>query len=164
MLGCRCDYGVRRLSPIWPLVSYSSCFPHTFAIHGPDLAHTLLHGLSRMDIRQIVLSVLIVLLSGCSSTGDQLRSSGYPPAYVNGFEAGCSSGRNAAGLGGKFSKDVPRFMNDKLYADGWTDGLNQCQRQASTGYGDEDRWDLIWRERNQDREHRIDQERGKAFR
>ncbi|GGJ91687.1 hypothetical protein GCM10009304_16870 [Pseudomonas matsuisoli] len=55
-------------------------------------------------------------------------------------------------------------MNDKLYANGWTDGLSQCQRQAASANDREDRWDLIWQERNQDREHRVDQERGKAFR
>lgn len=108
--------------------------------------------------------VLIVLMAGCSSMRDQLSATGYPPAYIDGFEAGCSSGRHSAGAAGGFSKDVPRFMNDKLYANGWTDGLSQCQRQAASANDREDRWDLIWQERNQDREHRVDQERGKAFR
>ena len=113
---------------------------------------------------RFALILVCVVAAGCESSLDQLVKSGYPPAYADGYAAGCSSGRHAAGAAGGFQKDAQRFSSDTLYAQGWSDGLNQCQAQATSRQGQEDRWDLIWRERNDRREQRIDQERGQSYR
>lgn len=71
---------------------------------------------------------LLVSCAGCQSTHDDLLAKGYPPAFADGFDDGCSSGRQAAGaITGEFRKDVPRYLKDPLYAEGWSDGLHQCQ-------------------------------------
>ena len=77
--------------------------------------------------RGVVIGVL-VLLAGCQSTHEQLLAQGYPPAFADGFDEGCSSGRQAAGvISGEFRKNVPRYLKDANYAEGWSDGFRQCQ-------------------------------------
>ncbi|MCY1549525.1 hypothetical protein D9M68_856960 [compost metagenome] len=72
-----------------------------------------------------------VLLAGCETTHDHLLAQGYPPAFADGFTDGCSSGRQAAGvMTGEFRKDVPRYLEDATYAEGWGDGFRQCQAQV----------------------------------
>ena len=67
------------------------------------------------------------LLSGCATTHEQMLDHGYPPAYADGFQDGCSSGRQAAGLMvGDFRKDVPRYLHNRQYESGWDDGFRQC--------------------------------------
>ncbi|BAU72519.1 lipoprotein, putative [Metapseudomonas furukawaii] len=74
-----------------------------------------------------------LLMAGCASTRDTLLAQGYPMAFVDGFEAGCSSGRQAAGvITGEFRKDVPRYLKDATYAEGWSDGFRQCQAQVQS--------------------------------
>jgi len=76
------------------------------------------------------LLLALLLLAGCQTTHEQLLAAGYPPAFADGFQDGCSSGRQAAGaISGEFRKDVPRFLADATYATGWSDGFNQCQAQ-----------------------------------
>lgn len=80
-----------------------------------------------MNMR-IALLGLIVVLAGCQSTHEQLVAEGYPPAFADGFQDGCGSGRQAAGaIGGVYRKDVPRDVKEPLYAKGWNDGFRQCQ-------------------------------------
>ncbi|ERH50750.1 hypothetical protein N5E99_08785 [Pseudomonas chengduensis] len=75
--------------------------------------------------------------------------------------AGCSSGRSATGPLGQFDKDVPRYMAEPLYTQGWDDGFRQCEdvqriddRQARR----EEQWrDDEWR-------HHVDQAMAKALR
>ena len=90
------------------------------------------------------------LLGGCQSTREQLRAEGYPPAFIDGFEAGCSSGRQAAGALGSFRKDVPRYLEQPLYAEGWEDGFRQCQAGVANAMqrerSDGDRRDREWRQ------------------
>ncbi|PWB35427.1 hypothetical protein DCO48_03135 [Pseudomonas sp. SDI] len=67
-------------------------------------------------------------LTGCQSTHEQLINQGYPPPYADGFQDGCSSGRQAAGvMAGAFRKDVPRYLHNRQYESGWDDGFRQCQ-------------------------------------
>ena len=74
---------------------------------------------------------------------------------------GCSSGRSATGPLGQFDKDVPRYMAEPLYTQGWDDGFRQCEdvqriddRQARR----EEQWrDDEWR-------HHVDQAMAKALR
>lgn len=70
----------------------------------------------------------LALLSGCETTHEQLLKQGYPPAFADGFDDGCASGRQAAGaINGEFRKNVPRYLKDPQYAEGWSDGFRQCQ-------------------------------------
>ena len=73
------------------------------------------------------------LLAGCEATREHLLAQGYPPAFADGFDDGCSSGRQAAGIiSGTFRKDVPRYLKDAAYAEGWSDGFRQCQAQVES--------------------------------
>ena len=57
---------------------------------------------------------IALLVSGCETTHEQMLNHGYPPAYADGFQDGCSSGRQAAGLMvGGFSKNVPRYLHER---------------------------------------------------
>ena len=70
----------------------------------------------------------LLLLAGCESTHQQLINQGYPAPYADGFQDGCSSGRQAAGvMAGDFRKDVPRYLHNHQYESGWDDGFRQCQ-------------------------------------
>ena len=71
---------------------------------------------------------LLLLCAGCQSTHEDLIARGYPPAFADGFDDGCISGRQAAGaITGEFRKNVPRYLKDSQYAEGWGDGFRQCQ-------------------------------------
>ena len=71
---------------------------------------------------------VLALIGGCQSTHEELLAKGYPPAFADGFDDGCSSGRQAAGaINGTFRKNVPRYLDDARYAEGWSDGFRQCQ-------------------------------------
>ena len=60
---------------------------------------------------------LLVMITGCQSTHEDLIAKGYPPAFADGFDDGCISGRQAAGaITGEFRKNVPRYLKDKQYA------------------------------------------------
>lgn len=48
--------------------------------------------------RCVGMGMLIVLLAGCETTHQDLLAKGYPPAFADGFDDGCSSGRQAAGV------------------------------------------------------------------
>ncbi|MCO7555026.1 hypothetical protein [Metapseudomonas otitidis] len=86
-----------------------------------------------MACMRATLPVLIcaaLLLAGCETTHDYLVAQGYPPAFADGYQDGCSSGRQAAGaITGEFRKDVPRYLRDRTYAEGWGDGFEQCKEQ-----------------------------------
>jgi hypothetical protein len=79
-----------------------------------------------------------------------MQAAGYPPAFVDGFEAGCSSGRQAAGALDSFRKDVARYVAAPLYTQGWDDGFRQCQARVNSEverkWSDEDWRDREWRE------------------
>ncbi|KTB82475.1 lipoprotein [Pseudomonas syringae] len=78
--------------------------------------------------RYWLLLSLAIVLAGCQSTRDQMLAEGYPPGFADGYQDGCGSGREAAGAStGLFKKNVPRYLKEKLYAEGWTDGFRQCQ-------------------------------------
>lgn len=81
----------------------------------------------------LLIALCSSLLAGCETTHDQLIARGYPPAFADGFADGCSSGRQAAGvISGEFRKDVPRYLSDARYAEGWSDGFRQCQAQVQS--------------------------------
>lgn len=112
-------------------------------------------------LRMAALGVAAVLLCGCQNTREQMQAEGYPPAFVDGFEAGCSSGRQAAGALDGFRKDVPRYLAAPLYAQGWDDGFRQCQATQQSAL--EREWhDDDWRDREW-RAH-VDQSMAQALR
>ncbi len=106
-----------------------------------------------------------ISVAGCQSTERALLGEGYDPEYVEGFEAGCSSGRQAAGALARFRKDVSRYLTQPLYAEGWSDGYRQCQamQEASGGLAE---WQSSSLERQRDREWRrhVDQPKAQAYR
>ena len=98
------------------------------------------------------------LLAGCETTHDHLIAQGYPAAFADGFADGCSSGRQAAGtISGEFRKDVPRYLKDANYAEGWGDGFRQCQAQVQS----EERRE--YEDRLRDRDDEWERERGHAM-
>ncbi|KJK05958.1 MULTISPECIES: hypothetical protein [Pseudomonas] len=107
---------------------------------------------------------IIVLLTGCQSTHEQLINQGYPPAYADGFEDGCSSGRQAAGvMAGDFRKDVPRYLHNPQYETGWDDGLRQCQAMQEN----QDLQDYRahhWDERDEQWQQEKDRDAARAYR
>jgi len=77
--------------------------------------------------RLLVCALALLNLFGCQSLREQRLAAHYPPAVVDGFEAGCSSWRSATGPLGQFDKDAPRYMAEPLYTQGWDDGFRQCE-------------------------------------
>ena len=112
-------------------------------------------------LRVLVLAGFALLVCGCQSTRELMQAEGYPPAFVDGFEAGCSSGRQAAGALDAFRKDVQRYLAAPLYAQGWDDGFRQCQATQQSAL--EREWhDDDWRDREW-RTH-VDQSMAQALR
>ena len=73
------------------------------------------------------------LLAGCQSTRDALLSQGYPPVFAEGFQDGCQSGQEAAGaITGGYRKNVPLYLSNGQYAEGWGDGFQQCQAMVES--------------------------------
>lgn len=82
-------------------------------------------------MRKLQALILLLLLASCAQHRlEQERNNlaGYPEPYKDGYVEGCNSGTKAAGNPYyAFKKDVMRFADDKLYAQGWTDGFNVCE-------------------------------------
>ena len=103
-------------------------------------------------------------LTGCQNASELLVTDEYPPAYADGFRAGCGSGRQAAGALAQFRKDVPRYMGQPLYAEGWNDGYRQCQAmQVDTGGLTAWRSNALERDRDRDWRRHVDQAKAQAF-
>lgn len=72
----------------------------------------------------------VIGLSGCGSEKQTMLEKGYPPAYAEGYQDGCDSGKKAGGdMFSQFAKDVNRYDNDKTYHEGWEDGFKQCKSE-----------------------------------
>ena len=114
--------------------------------------------------RCVGVGMLIAVLAGCQTTHQDLLAKGYPPAFADGFDEGCSSGRQAAGvITGEFKKNVPRYLNDPIYAQGWDDGFRQCQAMRES----EDReqyQERHWDQRERDWQHEKDVDAARAHR
>ena len=78
---------------------------------------------------QSVLVVGAVAVVGCSSVQESLVERGYPPAYAEGYEHGCNSGKAAAGgLLAEAQKDESRYgTGEGEYAQGWDAGFAKCR-------------------------------------
>jgi hypothetical protein len=107
---------------------------------------------------------LIVFVGGCQSTREQLLAEGYPPAFADGFQDGCGSGRQAAGvISGEFKKNVPRYLKDPQYAEGWDDGFRQCKAMVESRDRNDYR-DHYWNERDQRWQREKDRDNARAYR
>lgn len=79
---------------------------------------------------RIWFAVAALAVSGCAPVDSVTRrnTAGQPPAYVNGYSAGCGSGYVAAGHPyARFGKDVQRYLSDPVYKTGWDDGFATCK-------------------------------------
>ena len=82
---------------------------------------------------QAVLALVAHLaLAACTSTRDALIERGFDPAYAEGYDDGCSSGKDAAG--GFFAetrKNPDRYGNDSRYSQGWDAGFAKCRSDTA---------------------------------
>ncbi|MFJ7312178.1 hypothetical protein ACIQVE_05315 [Pseudomonas sp. NPDC098747] len=107
---------------------------------------------------------ILLSLGGCQTTHEDLIAKGYPPAFADGFDDGCVSGRQAAGsISGEFRKNVPRYLKDKQYAEGWTDGFRQCQAMLENKDRDDYR-NAHWDDRERAWQQQKDQGAARAYR
>jgi hypothetical protein len=69
-----------------------------------------------------------LLLVGCAVSRPPppapVNLAGFPPAFKDGYAAGCESARVHA-----TRRDETRFKSDRQYAAGWRDGLDACSRK-----------------------------------
>ncbi|MGS0939731.1 hypothetical protein ACVA51_04050 [Pseudomonas luteola] len=89
-----------------------------------------------MWMRMLLAVTLLTGLSGCESYHDQLVAKGYPPPYADGYHDGCLTGKQAVNGIGALHKNVPRYDQERYYAQGWEDGYRQC---ASTAQNEQTR-------------------------
>ena len=77
---------------------------------------------------------------------------------------GLGLGMWAGGALVQFRKDVPRYLGQPLYAEGWNDGYRQCQAllQARSGLA-ERRGNALERQRDRERRHHVDQAKAQAL-
>lgn len=82
---------------------------------------------------RVIAALSLVLAAGCAHNSLVDLHAGKvegPPAFQDGYRAGCQSGLRAGGVVQlQFSKDVVRYNADKLYAQGWEDGYAVCRSQ-----------------------------------
>lgn len=78
----------------------------------------------------VSLLTLVWTMSACAPVDAVTRRNtvGQPPAYVDGYTAGCGSGYVAAGHPyASAGKDVSRYLSDAVYKTGWDDGFATCK-------------------------------------
>jgi hypothetical protein len=73
--------------------------------------------------------IAAAVLAACTSTTDALLQRGFSPAYADGYEQGCASGKAAADSGGPAAAPQDRDQaGEGEYAEGWDAGFATCQR------------------------------------
>ncbi len=56
---------------------------------------------------------------------------GASPAYAQGYDDGCSSGKKAAGdMFAQFHKNVQEYQHNSDYRQGWNDGHEECRSEG----------------------------------
>jgi hypothetical protein len=77
--------------------------------------------------------IATLVLAACGSVKDAMLERGLPPAYAEGYDDGCSSGKEAAGgLFAETRKDSDRYGTDDQYTQGWSDGFEKCRSEMAT--------------------------------
>lgn len=86
--------------------------------------------MSGMRLRAAFAAVgTVLLLAACGSPREAMIAQGHPPAYADGYDDGCSSGKEAAGgLFAEARQDASRYGADERYTAGWDDGFENCRR------------------------------------
>lgn len=73
----------------------------------------------------------VLFVPGCAAPVNSvtdMNTKGQPPAYVEGYRAGCGSGYVAGGHPyASAAKDVNRYLSDQVYKVGWDDGFATCK-------------------------------------
>jgi hypothetical protein len=85
-------------------------------------------------IREGGLAALItaLALAACTSTRGALIAQGFSPAYAEGYDDGCTSGKAAAGSTFHSArKDAGRYAADSQYGQGWDAGFARCERDMA---------------------------------
>jgi hypothetical protein len=71
-----------------------------------------------------------IFLSSCVSEGQRMINEGASPAYGQGYDDGCNSGKKAAGdMFSQFHKNVRQYQHSQDYRQGWDDGHNECKSE-----------------------------------
>ena len=105
--------------------------------------------------RSFVLMLTPFLLTACVTEGELLKDRGYPEAYTQGYDDGCSSGKKAGGSWfDEFKKDVHRFQRDADYHDGWQDGFEECKSQFKENMHQLERSQERYERQKWEKEHR----------
>lgn len=66
-------------------------------------------------------------LSSCATPPNPLMGTGHTPAYADGFNDGCQSGRASQDpVAGFYTQNTKRFETDPQYAQGWRAGYQKC--------------------------------------
>jgi len=74
----------------------------------------------------LLLSILFT--SACTSRIDHMREQGFSELYIQGFEAGCTSGISSAkGLSSTIAKDLSLFRQENDYQNAWQAAFKKCQ-------------------------------------
>ena len=72
----------------------------------------------------------MALLSSCVTEGQRLMNEGASPAYGQGFDQGCGSGKKSAGdMYSQYHKNVRQYQHNPDYRQGWDDGHEECQNE-----------------------------------
>jgi hypothetical protein len=81
-------------------------------------------------LQAVMLMLGGIALAACASTEQELIERGYPPAYAEGYDHGCSSGKAAAGgLFDQAQKDETQYAaSGSDYAKGWDAGFAKCRQ------------------------------------
>ena len=77
----------------------------------------------------VLVAAAATAVAACTSTTEGLIERGYPPAYAEGYDHGCASGKaTAGGLFAQAQKDESRYQaGDSEYAQGWDAGYAKCR-------------------------------------
>jgi len=83
-----------------------------------------------MNKKLLGASLLLSILfsSACTSRIDHMREQGFSELYIQGFEAGCTSGMSSAkGLSSSIAKDLSLFERKDDYQKAWQTAFKKCQ-------------------------------------
>ena len=81
----------------------------------------------------LTITVGMMIFAGCATQKEIMLQEGHSLAYADGFEDGCHSGKQAGGnMFESFKKDENRFTRQNKYAQGWSDGFRQCEREEES--------------------------------
>ena len=84
------------------------------------------------SLRRTLAALLALALAACGSVEETMIDRGHPPAYAQGYSAGCASGKEAAGgLLAQAQKDANRYGADDQYTQGWDHGFEECRRDTA---------------------------------